>query len=114
MDFITNITLRKSISAQQAGEINLPYFKSELLLSFEEIGFKVVVSRYFGIPIYDLHQAPLGLFVLEYPGPKVRSPGLGLRITHFVTHIISTLRGLIIKWANFSRNQRNRLYGRAA
>ena len=43
MDFITNITLRKSISAQQAGEINLPYFKSELLLSFEEIGFKAAL-----------------------------------------------------------------------
>lgn len=38
-DFITNITLRKSVSSQQV-KMDLPYFKSELLLSFDEIGFK--------------------------------------------------------------------------
>jgi len=32
---------------------------------FEAGGFDSVETRYFGFPLYDLHQAPMGVFILE-------------------------------------------------
>jgi hypothetical protein len=68
VNFITNITLKKAVSKQDRENAmsNLPHFNSELLLSFEDIGFKsaLVYSQmsWYKLATYTIEETTSGVF----------------------------------------------------
>ncbi|POG60455.1 hypothetical protein GLOIN_2v1487024 [Rhizophagus irregularis DAOM 181602=DAOM 197198] len=68
VNFITHITLKKGVSQQDRENImlNLPHFNSELLLSFEDIGFKsaLIYSQmsWYKLATYIIEETTSGVF----------------------------------------------------